>query len=522
MYSILVADDEAIIREGIKYLFDYEALGFTICAEAATGDQTYEKILALQPDVVLLDIRMPGMSGLDVVRQARSQGYRGKVVIVSSYTDFKYAQEAIRYGVQNYLTKPIDEDELRDVLLGFRDAFAAEQAARSASQTYRSKARSSIIQELLLGESSPAAEDLEELKLAADAYQVVVFQRTSAGTQEPVKLSNPDNSLYDHILLQGREVLLLKGESAILRFREMAEFNSSRDTGGTAPFFACGSAVSALTEVPRSYVQALAVLDRRFFCPPGQYMLDSRALEAISGSESVITQALLRQYANSLLDCIQSFNRRKLTDTLKTLQEQLSHSSDSPDAVRLFLTDLYLQVKEQMHHLYPGNGIPFFTNAAIIQTIGNAACLQDVIWFYSKRFEIYMDATGISTRESVLDDVLHYIQHNYASNITLETIAPLFGYNRSYLGKIFTKKMGQNFNAYVDLVRIEKSKELLLHDDMKVYTVAERVGYKNVDYFHIKFKKLVGQSPAEYRKQHKIQPSLRSPAEENAEKGTLF
>lgn len=113
-----------------------------------------------------------------------------------------------------------------------------------------------------------------------------------------------------------------------------------------------------------------------------------------------------------------------------------------------------------------------------------------------------MNATGSPNRDSVLDDVLHYIRHNYAGNITLEAIAPLFGYNRSYLGKIFAEKTGQSFNSYVDLVRIERAKELLLSSNAKVYSIAEQVGYKNVDYFHIKFRKIAGQSPAQFRREH--------------------
>ena len=115
-----------------------------------------------------------------------------------------------------------------------------------------------------------------------------------------------------------------------------------------------------------------------------------------------------------------------------------------------------------------------------------------------------MSSIGSSNRDSVLDDILHYIDHNYPENITLESIAPLFGYNHSYLGKIFTKKMGQSFNSYVDHVRIEQAKRLLLRDDSKVYAIAQQVGYKNVDYFHLKFKKYVGQSPAEFRKQNRV------------------
>ena len=116
-----------------------------------------------------------------------------------------------------------------------------------------------------------------------------------------------------------------------------------------------------------------------------------------------------------------------------------------------------------------------------------------------------MSSIGNSSRESVLDDILHYINHNYASNITLENIAPLFGYNSSYLGKIFRKKMGENFNSYVDHVRIKHSMELLCSSELKVYAIAEKVGYRNVDYFHIKFKTYVGKSPAEYRKEHKTE-----------------
>lgn len=506
MYSILVADDEAIIREGIKYLFDYEALGFTICAEAANGDQAFELIQRKQPDVVLLDIRMPGMNGLEVIRKARSQGYDGKVVIVSSYTDFKYAQEAIRYGVQNYITKPIDEDELRDILIGFREAFEKEGMAKTASQHYRSKARSSIVKDILLGEAIPAEQDLQDLHLVADSYQVVIFRRPEQAAGEEVHLQNPDNTLYDHILLQDKETLLLKGEGAIRRLHELIEFNgrTHRNAPEALPFFACGDVVSSLEDVPRSYRQAVQLLERRFFCEPGQYVLDHKALAGLENNTPVVSQELVKKYSAQLLDCIHSFNRRMMAQTLKELQERLYNASDSVESIRLFLTDLYLQIKEQMRHLYPNNEIPFFSNAAIIRTIQEAQHLSEVIWFYTKRFEVFMDATGISTRDSVLDDVLHYIQHNYASNITLETIAPLFGYNRSYLGKIFTKKMGQNFNSYVDFVRIEKSKELLLKDDLKVYTIAERVGYKNVDYFHIKFRKYVGQSPAEFRKKNKV------------------
>lgn len=153
-----------------------------------------------------------------------------------------------------------------------------------------------------------------------------------------------------------------------------------------------------------------------------------------------------------------------------------------------------------MNYSYAMAKIPFPSNSAIIELIEKQYYLYEIIRFFSEQFEMIMNSTGNPSRDTVLDDILYYIDHNYKTNIKLETIAPLFGYNSAYLGKIFTKSTGENFNSYVDHMRIEHSKELLMENRLKVYEIAEQVGYKNVDYFHKKFKKYVGMSPAEYRK----------------------
>lgn len=515
MYTILVADDETIIREGIKVLFDYEALGFTICGEAADGEQTLEKIRALRPDVVLMDIRMPGMTGLEVIKKARAEGYQGKVIIISSYSDFKYAQEAIRQGVQYYITKPIDEDELENVLRQFRERFERELLAKNASAHYRRRARTTILQELLLADTELSPSGAAEMNLLADCYQVAIFEKYNRSvSDEPVdfpnllRINNQDSKAFDHVVLHNQDVLLLKGEASILKFRELL----SRFENEKSPlqrslldrlFLSYGRPVSQLSQICVCYREALHAGSRRFFCQREQHTLGYDALPPAQDTAPLLNKALLEEYSRRLLSYIQSFNRNMMAQTLKELQERLCHCSDSIEAIKLFLTDLHLQIKEQMRRLYPGSDIPFYTNAQLIRAIDEACFLYEIIRFLAQRFEVMMSSIGTSSRDSVLDDILHYIDHNYAENITLENIAPLFGYNHSYLGKIFTKKMGQSFNSYVDHVRIEQAKKLLLTDDSKVYAIAERVGYRNVDYFHIKFKKYVGQSPAEFRKKNK-------------------
>lgn len=244
-------------------------------------------------------------------------------------------------------------------------------------------------------------------------------------------------------------------------------------------------------------------MHRRFFCDQEQHTIGYTDLPKFLNTHPIDHDAFLKKYSAMLLNYLQSFNRSMVAQTLNELNSELYNASDSIDAIKLLLADLFLQIKEQMNHLYNHADIPFPTNAEIIRSIESKYYLYEILLFFTEQFEIVIGSIGNSTRDSVLDDILNYINHNYANNITLENIAPLFGYNSSYLGKIFSKRMGENFNSYVDHIRIEKSKELLLNEDLKVYSVAERVGYRNVDYFHIKFKKYVGQSPAEYRKVHR-------------------
>lgn len=246
-------------------------------------------------------------------------------------------------------------------------------------------------------------------------------------------------------------------------------------------------------------------MQRRFFCIQGQHTLGYRELPNLISTHYSVTDIKLHEYCDALINNIQASNRKQVASTLFSLEEYLYNVDASIESVKLFLTDLLLQLKESCSRLSRNNtnecSMP--SNSIIIDHIDSCHYLYEIILYISEQVKSILDSQGGSSRESVLDDILYYIDNNYQTNIKLETIAPLFGYNSAYLGKIFTKATGQTFNSYIDHMRIEHSKELLLHRNMKVYEIAEQVGYHNVDYFHKKFKKYVGISPAEYRKQSK-------------------
>lgn len=512
MYKLFIADDEAIIREGLRILLDWESLGFSVAGEASNGEAAYNFMVQHNPELVLLDIRMPKMDGLNVICQAKKNGFTGNVIILSSYSDFNYAKEACRCGVKYYLTKPIDEAELENAVRQISSQLDLNRISLRTAGHYRKCAHDTIIADILTGTADFSMLNFSELHLDADVYQVAIYEKYSSQKDaanyrfsDLIRIKNQDNHSFDSISMQSHEVILLKGEYAIQKFQEFIqryyqELRPQKNSPLDSLFIAYGHCVSSLAEVSVSYREAETLLAHRFFCEENQHTISYLHLPDLHNCRPIVSAELINEYAVRISDALCAFNRSLTAEILLNLQQKLYGAADPIDSVKLFLVDLFLQIKEQISHQYSNTPIPFPGYAGLIHTIREKRYLYEIIRFFTEQFENIMRAIGNSDRRSTLDDVFHYIDHNYERGLTLENIAPLFGYNSSYLGKIFYKKAGESFNSYLDHVRIRHAKELLLHDDIKVYEIAEKVGYRNVDYFHIKFKKYVEQTPAEFRR----------------------
>ena len=510
--KVLIADDEAIVLEGLKYIIDWEDLGFSICSQAQNGEEALEKVLNLQPDLVLLDIRMPKLTGTEIIQIAREKGFKGHFIILSGYSDFSYAQTAIKYGVDFYLTKPIDEDELENAVVTVKKQIEEERKSAQTLNQYRENARDTIIRNLLTGDFRDISGlNLSDLHLSTDIYQVIIYERF---TQDPfqvtwdfaelLRVSNQDHNSFDHISIDHREVILLKGSFALERFNRLLthyRINPQKGSPLDSLFLTYGRQVYRPEEIFHFYMDASTLLDRRFFCEHNQHVLGFEALPPASACTYHVTDEEAHRCSSVLTNYIQTQNRRCIEDILNEMKENLYYCADDIASIKRFLIDIYLQIKQKIAQVYTNIQIPFSTNSAIIDSIDGRFYLYEILQILNQQFEMCMNAIGGPSGENIMNDILHYINHNYMDNLKLETLAPLFGYNSAYLGKIFTKKVGESFNSYLDRVRIEQSKILLEDETLKVYEIAERIGYKNVDYFHKKFKKYVGESPAEYRKQ---------------------
>ena len=174
--NLLIIDDEQIVREGLKTIFPWAEYGFTVCGEAKNGEEGVSLIRSLNPDLVLLDIRLPKLDGLEVLKTVREEGFGGQIIILSGYADFDYAKTAIRLGVCSYLLKPIDEEELLHAVKQAKETLEKEK--RESDQALKSPEQ--VRRELLLDVLNGGAEHKREellacsMDLTADAYQVLL------------------------------------------------------------------------------------------------------------------------------------------------------------------------------------------------------------------------------------------------------------------------------------------------------------------------------------------------------------
>jgi two-component system response regulator YesN len=506
--NVLLVDDEVFVREGLKQLIDWNALGCCICGEAANGEEALGKIRTYQPGLVLLDIRMPKMYGTDLIAQARAEGFDGDFIILSGFSDFKYAQVALHYGVSFYLTKPIDENALTESVLAVRKRIEERENQKYSMNQYLRKAKLTVLHDLLIGKEFNNFINYMELGLTAPIYQVVMYNGYTPFFQaynfaDLLRVTNQDNNSFEPLTIDNTNTILLKGNFALERFNScLAHYAAGTEKGSPLDsiFLTYGPCVSTLSQIHESYEVCRKLMKRRFFCEANQHVLSREMLPDLSTDVLTLSPASASYYVEKLMNDIQTFNRRMVNDDLENLREELFHCRNSIMDIKHFLVDIFLQVKQMTLHRYSEIDIPFTHNSAIIELIENKYYLYEILFYFSEQFGIIIRAIGNNSSESIFDDILYYINHNYQMSLKLETIASLFGYNSSYLGKLFTQKSGMNFNAYLDNVRIKEASKLLLDTNLKVYEISTQVGYKNVDYFHQKFKKQMGMSPAEYRK----------------------
>ncbi|MGF7031489.1 two-component system response regulator YesN [Paenibacillus mucilaginosus] len=512
MFKVLLVDDEVFVRKGLQKLIRWEQFKFTLVGEAKNGGDALAMINTLEPDLIITDIMMPVLDGLGLIRSVKEAGrVDPEFIIISGYNDFKYAQQAIRFGVQDYILKPIDVNELAVTLKKLAEKIRRK---RMITLTGRNFSVASTLEALL--KENLQEEDAEwyaevlgmegvsgylyayaEVHAAPGLPQVglKVFEDMlcsceKAGIRIPVLEQRPGlfGMLLSTDLLHcwGRDL-----SQALEAIRVEISTLSHRDV----TLFA-GDTVKCITHIKQSYLSANEALKHKFAECHNEVILYDQVKDkphySFALDPSICDPLMIELEENNKVAC-----KAMIESLFQTFHEQRF----TPPAVVSTLSRFSNRVMGVMKQM-KGNDEGQRRLLETMEGEYHTWSLQQLKEHFTHMVSDAAENIAELRRERMKGDIekiKKYIDSHYKDNINLKSIAAHFYMNSVYLGQLFRKTYGVYFNDYLLELRVKEAKVLLRQTDLRMYEIAARVGIQNANYFVTQFEKLEKCSPMEYR-----------------------
>lgn len=520
----ILADDEKKICMLLRELIDWEALGIEIIAEAYTGNSAYEKIRQLKPDIVVTDIRMPGMDGLEMIRRLKREGLETEFVIISGHKSFEYAHSAIQYGVSNYLLKPLTATELYENLV---------EVCR------RILTRKNKLQEL------------ERLRDKLDySYQLIGKQFVSRFCNEPDIVNGKNiREINREYLTDFTEGVFAVGRLHICANRNMSreqnvimldkvEIYFKRRLKGSQVHAASGQHEGDIvlllngkdrTEIEICLKEILADAQAYFsdFCTMvlglssfGRHFAGRQLYEAelalsnrldlgtnrvISYGEGSVSVSGVFPHPSALqqlLDIVQLVDLERFQAWLQENSRGLT-AKETPPVVMLKGAHTLVETLKGAFTSYYGEEIEEKEIREIHAAISGARDRVEIVQVLGEWIKVRMERQSSQLQEQgahFIRDAQRYISQHYAEAISLQDVADHVHMNPTYFSTLFKKKQGVGFNEYLVHYRLEIAKRLLADPSLSIASVGSRVGYGDAAYFSKLFTKMVGIRPKDFRK----------------------
>lgn len=530
MIKIFLVEDEFVVRDGIKRNIDWQANGYEFCGEAGDGELAFPMIQKLKPDIVITDIRMPFMDGLELSRLIKKEFPWMEIIILTGFEEFEYAKEAISIGVARYLLKPISGDELLKEISGIAEKIADKKKEREIREKYAlemeenvQKEKKELFQYLVTGSKSMTEllEIAERMKLDLSAlwYNIVLVkvQSTNHAPEEYSKRMIEAEQKLDalveeqHMLVFDRNLegkaLLFKADSVeeleILQQSyiegieaELAEDERFHYFGGI------GRPVNRLRELPSSFESASHAFARRYLvkenCILDSTMLEQNAaLEEDFDIQNIDPKEL---QSDRLREFLKLGNKEEVVYFVEEfLKRQGKKALNSTIFRQYIVMDVYFCVAAFLEELQIDREevAAFNVSAEMLQNAENA--IEYMVRIMEKAVELR--ETNASNRYgTVVDQVKKYIDEHYEEEeLSLNLLASYVNFSPNHLSMIFSQQTGQTFIKYLTDYRMNKAKELLRGTGKRSSEISLEVGYKDPHYFSYLFKKTQGMTPTQYR-----------------------
>lgn len=498
MFKVLLVDDEPVVRQGIKMMIPWDELGCEVAGEADDGDEGLSKIISLSPDIVIADIRMPGKTGIEMTEAAKAMGFKGKVLILSGYSDFSYAKTAIALGVENFILKPVDEDELIEAIKTAGEKINRERDRRYKQEIGREYINEQLVKGLFSGDTEIVAAMTEKYEFSSYCAAVIctlpeVSQEERTELYKGIRdlLGSGSNTDIVTIDMTGAAAVLFKGWSRS-EIRDVLERIVSGSSGRLMA--ACGEYAHSPGEIKNSYSFAEDVTKNLFLYRHLSLITPDMLPEGKAGDLPSGTDA------GSVCAYMEINDRDKISSALHDFMISQMYRGNTPERAKVSCIALVMDIRSRLGRSGADKKPENLITDDFISGLEGCGSLKAMCTAVEEMLTGVSDEAFGKSTKSNMERVVQYIRTNYSRELRLEQLAGIFGYNSAYLGKVFHRYTGENFNNYLDRIRITEAKRLLSCEEYKVYEVAEMVGYTNINYFHNKFKKYVGMSPLSFKK----------------------
>ncbi len=441
MHRVMLVDDEPLALEGLALLIDWKREGFEICARCHCGKEALSKIQEAQPHLIVTDIKMQDISGLELISAARKSGYEGAFIIVSGYGDFEYARKAMNLGVAGYLLKPLDAKEAGEVLEHIRkDLIDKEIRNKLPIADYQQN-----VTALFMGQTERASMlpigkwqiITWGIPLAYDVVNHLLEGLSQGGMRATTHIAGGREwlVLYDRDGIDNASILMLK----------QALFEIERD-------FILGEQVTHADEMYKQFCSLNTTLD------DFEDELIKRCHD-MARAVSLLQQDVFSQLADEM-----------------TIYCNLRGISSKAKAYELFfsLCSQQMEAKPDKHSS--------LLNLKDIKSLGLTAIRL---------------LTPVP--QKISDQVKAYVHRHHIKRLTLEQVADALGYNVAYLGRIFREETGIGFRDYLSDLRVTKAAEMMVSTTLPAHKIASEVGYSQYKLFLEHFKRQFGKTPVEFR-----------------------
>lgn len=501
----MIVDDERAIRENLAKAIPFEEYGFSVCTTAVNGMQALEKLPEVQPDLIMLDVCMPIMDGLGFLQELRKSEYKDTMVIMlSGYSDFQYAQKAMRFGVRAYLTKPIEEEEIIPLL---------EEVSRELLQYQKEKNRGTIREYIYELEKMYKGGE-EERDFFKDFYlmhTVVMSMQTAFEEENPYHVLHEcieqELDRYGNCIFQSRGAIY----TYLLPKKILAEYEQSIGL----------FARHLLHQLKNNHMECVLLFDTFIFEYPETIFRQDYAnhlyqmlTDVFYGERGYIEYSIELSRKN----CKKLYGEEQFIEKLKKNLAELN--KEALEQEWILLTTEIQKLHLQIEYLYEINYRIYYLLVELMsskQAEDEEPIIQPPKWreypFFStfekwkerqnnQIMEVlsFMEKSKKLSNLGICKEIVEYVHRHYREPISLKQVADLYFVNAVYLGRVFQKATGVGFKQYVNDLRIAEAKRLLTQTDKLIYEIANLVGYTESKYFVAKFTTEVGISPSEYRR----------------------